>query len=351
MADFTMPRYDLREQIEVVRQAEPKPTFFRDSFFGQEIFSQTEKAEWDEVREGSGMARYVAEDLEVDASEREGYITKEIETPKVQEKRVLGAAELRKRLPGTTVYTMQSQAERAQYFLDGDYLFCMESIDRRVEQQCAQMMVHGRVDIVGKGVNHYIDYELPMKKTLTGTSVWGSAGKPLETLSEMAIALMERGYVPTELIMERSVADVFLADATIKALLDNRRIDLGMIKPGEHTNPFSQAQYFGQFAYPTLGVLNLYTYDGRYKSPETGKPEAYLDTGRILMLTSEAKQNRMIYGAYTFVDENDSFQTVEGRYCPEIFTDRRARTQTVMVTSRPLPAPYKNDSWWTATVL
>lgn len=353
MADeFTIPRYNTREQIEAVRFQEPKPSYFRSTFFGgAEVFSPTEKIEWDEVREGSGMARYVGENLEVEATEREGYITREIEAPKIQEKRVLGVNELKKRLPGENVYSAQTPAQRAQYYLDGDYAFCMDSIDRRIEQQCAQMMVSGRVDIVGKGVNHYVDYDLPLQMTLAGTSRWGQAGvNPFDTLTEMAVTLMERGYVPTEILMHRSAANVILDDEELAKKLDNRRLELGIIKPGEHTAPWARAQFFGTFAYPSLGVIDLYTYDGKYKN-DAGQITPYLDEGRVLLLTAEAKQNRMLYGAYTFIDEKESFQTVEGRYIPEIYVDRRARTQTVMVTSRPLPAPLKNDSWWTAKVM
>lgn len=348
--DFKIPRYDTREQIEAVRFQEPKPSYFRSSFFSSETYSPTERIEWDEVREGSGMARYVGENLEVEATEREGYITKEIETPKIQEKRVLGVNELKKRLPGENVYSAQTPAQRAQYYLDGDYAFCMDSIDRRVEQQCAQMMVQGRVDIIGKGVNTYVDYELPFRLTLAGTDRWDQPGvSPFDDLEKMAFTLMERGYVPTEVVMERSVANIFLDNDELKKQLDNRRLELGLIAPGAHTDPWAQAQFFGTFARPGLGVMDFYTYDGRYKD-DTGAIVPYLDEGRVLMLTAEAKQNRIMYGAYTFMDENEKIQTVEGRYTPEIFVDRRARTQTIMVTSRPMPAPFKSDSWYTVKV-
>ena len=69
------------------------------------------------------------------------------------------------------------------------------------------------------------------------------------------------------------------------------------------------------------------------------------------MLSAEAMQNRLMYGAETIVDENENCITVEGRYVPEFFVDRRHRTFTVLMTSRPLPAPYKSDSWWSAKVL
>lgn len=349
--DNYIPRYDVRQQIEAVRFQEPLPTFFRKEFFqGAPVYSPTETIEWDEVREGAGMARYVAEHLEVPATEREGFITREIVTPKVQEKRVLTIMELKKRLPGENTYSMKTPADRAREFMLNDYNFCMTAIDRRVEQQCAQMMVTGKIDIIGLGINAYVDYNLPFKLTLSGTDRWDSGGKPLDTLADMAKKLRTRGYTPDSLLMELSASKALLDDAEIQKYLDNRRFELGLIKPGALNDQFEQAQFFGTLAYPGLGMLDLYTYDGTYKNDENVETP-YLDTGRILMLTREARQNRPMYGAYSFVDDKEQIVTVEGNYVPEIFVDRRAGTLTTRVTSRPLPAPFKYDSWWTATVL
>ncbi len=354
MPDFEnmIPRYDTREQIEAVRFQEPKPSMFRDSFFkGADVYSPTETIEWDEVREGAGMARYVDEDLEVEATEREGFSTREITSPRVQEKRVLGVRELRKRLPGENIYSAQTPAQRAQYYLDGDHAFCMDAIDRRVEQQCAQMMVNGRVDIIGKGVNTYVDYELPLKLTLSGTSRWGQTGvKAFDVLRMMSKTLRKRSHKPTGLLMDMSVADVLMKDEEYKAMLDNLRMEMGQIAPGPIVDLFQAAQFFGKIKYPGIGELDLFTYDGTYKNDQN-REVPYLDEGRILMLSDEATQNRMLYGAVTVMDESGKFVTVEGRYVPEYYTDRRTKTQTVMVTSRPLPAPYQSDSWWSAKVL
>lgn len=237
--DNYIPRYDVRQQIEAVRFQEPLPTFFRKEFFkGAPVYSPTETIEWDEVREGAGMARYVAEHLEVPATEREGFITREIVTPKVQEKRVLTIMELKKRLPGENTYSMKSPADRAREFLLGDYNFCMTAIDRRVEQQCAQMMTMGKIDIIGLGVNAYVDYNLPFKLTLSGTDRWGSGGKPLETLADMAKKLRTRGYTPDSLLMELSASKALLDDPEIQKYLDNRRFELGLIKPGALNDQF-----------------------------------------------------------------------------------------------------------------
>ena len=349
-----IPRYDLREQIEAVVFQEPTPSMFLSSFFkGEDKFSSAEKIEWDEVKQGSSMAKYVDENLEVEATEREPFITREIESPIVQEKRVLTVAELKRRQPGENIYSSKTPAQRAQDYTIEDYAICMNAIDARVEQQCASMMVHGRVDIIGKGVNRYVDYNLPLKMTLLGSDRWNqSNGDPIfKSLQEMSRVLRKRGHKPTALLMELSVANIFIKNFEAwKSWLDISRADLGRLEPGPVTDMFKEAQFIGQIKYPGIGIIDLYAYDGTYKD-ENNNEVPYLDEGRVLMLSEEALQNYMLYGAVTVIDENDKFITVEGRYVPEFFTDRRAKTQTIKMTSRPMPVPRKNDSWWTAKVL
>lgn len=347
----TIPRYDTRTMLDVVTYQEPKPSMFRDTFFSSEEFFPTKKVEWDEVREGASMARYVGERLEVDATEREGFITREIETPRFQEKRLLDLASLITRSPGEGIYSTRTPADRARELELKDLDFCMTSIDRRIEQQCAQMVVNGRVDIVGKGVKTYVDYELPLKMTLAGTDAWNQPGaKPFENLIKWANTLRERNYNPDMLLMEQSVADVFMKDETFLKMLDNLRMEMGQIAPSPITEIFKTAQFFGKIRWVGLGELDLYTYSGTYKN-EANEKTPYLDRGRILMLTPEARQNRILYGAETIVDENtEQVITVEGRYVPEAYTDRRAKTRTIFVTSRAMPAPLQADSWWTVNV-
>jgi hypothetical protein len=167
----------------------------------------------------------------------------------------------------------------------------------------------------------------------------------------MSSVLRKRNYNPTACLMELSVANIFIQNFEIwKKWLDIKNADVGRVAPGPITNLFETAQFFGQIKWPGIGIIDLYVYDGTYKNDQ-GVETPYLDTGRLLMLSNEATQNRTLYGAETIIDENEHFITVEGRYVPQFFVDRRARTQTVTVTSRPLPAPYKSDSWWTAKVL
>jgi hypothetical protein len=345
-------RYNTRTVLPAVTHQEPQPSMFRNTFFGGgEEFFDTDVVEWDVVREGASMARYVNNNLEVDATEREGFETIEISTPRIQEKRVLDITTLTKRSAGETIYATTTPVDRARQTLDKDLVFCMNSNDRRTEQQCAEFMVNGRVDIIGKGVNTYVDYELPLKLTLSGTSQWGEPGtRPLQSLTYWASILRQRGYNPDTLLIDLAVADIFLQDEDYKKMLDNQRMEMGRIAPGPVTDMFETAQFFGRFNWPGLGQIDAYTYNGTYKN-ESNEITPYLDPYRILLLSSQARQNRILYGSEAIIEENSEKPLwVQGRYIPEIFTDRRAKTVTTIVTSRSMPAPQFDDSWWTVKV-
>ena len=360
MPDNTIGRYDTRTLLDVVTFQEPKPSMFRNSFFGgSDIYFTTKWAEWDEVKQGASMARYVGEKLEVEPTEFEPFITKQIETPRFQEKRSLDVTAFNSRGPGEDVYSQRTPADRALEKEDEAIAFCMDSCDLRGEQQCASMMVTGRVDIIGKGVDVYVDYELPLKLSLSGTDRWGQTGvRPLKDLTEWATILRKRNYQPDMLLIELSVADIFLQDADYMQMLDNQRMEMGRIAPGPVADLFESAQYFAQLKWPGLGVIDVYTYCGTYKQEVkdpsgaiTYEERPYLDDGRILLLTPESRQNRVLYGAETIIPEgSDRPITVEGRYVPEVYVDRRARTKTFLVTQRAMPAPYKDDSWWSIKV-
>jgi len=360
MPENMIGRYDTRTLLDTVTYQEPKPSMFRNTFFhGSDVYFSTKWAEWDEVRQGAGMARYVGERLEVDGTEIEPFITKQIETPRFQEKRPIDVTVFNQRSAGETIYSQRTTSDRARDEEIKAVEFCMDACDRRGEQQCASMMVTGRVDILGKGVDNYVDYGLPLKLTLSGADRWGQSGVSIfKDLVDWATVLRKRNYNPDMLLMDLSVANVFLKDEDYKTMLDNLRMEMGRIAPGPVNDLFETAQFFGQIKWPGLGVLDVYTYCGTYKE-EVRKPDGtigyeerpYFDEGRVLMLTPEARQNRILYGAETIIPEDSTEPvTVEGRYVPEVFTDRRAKTKTFLVTQRAMPAPYKDDSWWTAKV-
>jgi hypothetical protein len=212
------------------------------------------------------------------------------------------------------------------------------------------MMLTGRVDMKNKEgtVNDFVDYSLPNVLTLTGGNRWGEPGiKPRETLLYMFNRLLELGYAADEVIMGEAAYRIFEADPDIYKLLDNRRMELGIIQPSR-VQGVTTEQYKATLRDP---MIDIYTYNAIFRDPATGLTRKYIPDNMIFMHTPESRNNKMFFGAVTIIDENEDVITAEGRYVPEVFVTRRPPTILVQVTSRPIPAPRQIDSWFNAYVL
>jgi len=335
-----------RTQLPVELTVRPTSTFFRDYFMGGgEEFFPTENVEWDSVIQGSPMARFVGEGLEVEATERAPFNTSEIKTPYFQEKRILSGQDIKHRLPGENIYQPQTDAERAAVHLANDREFCIRSIDNRIEYMCAQFITSGVVPIVGHGVNRKIDYGLQNKEVLTGGDRWGQTGVSiLEYMIRKVDILNQLGHGVEDVILSQQAWEALRDDEEIYKLLDNRRFELGTLAPEQ--SKYGKAQYLGTLTDP---FVNLYKYNFQWTiGNKRVKP---LPDGYVIFVSETAKTNKTGYGAYTYIDETDEFRTIEGAYIEERHTDRRGKKKEIVVTSRAVPIPADISSWYVAKVV
>jgi hypothetical protein len=71
----------------------------------------------------------------------------------------------------------------------------------------------------------------------------------------------------------------------------------------------------------------------------------------ILIISEEAKRNKLGFGAYTYMDESENWQTISGRYIQQFFKTRRPPREEIVVTSRSVPIPGDVESWYVFQVL
>jgi hypothetical protein len=65
----------------------------------------------------------------------------------------------------------------------------------------------------------------------------------------------------------------------------------------------------------------------------------------VIFGSPEARQNKLGYGAVTYMDESENWVTVSGRYVQQFFKERRPPREEVLVTSRAVPIPANTESW------
>lgn len=334
-------RNDPRTQLSPVLTVRPMSTFFRDHFMGgEDEYFPTENVEWDKVIEGAPLARFVGDDLYVEASERAPFTTDEIKTPNMQEKRVIGAKDINKRRPGENIYSPKTDTQRQAELYADDLKFCLNSIDNRIEVMCAQFITTGVVPIVGTGVNRKIDYMIPNRTVLTGGDRWGQTGVSIiDSMRKIVDAMGHLGYTIDEVIMSPEVWQAVYMNKTIQKLLDIRRYEFGTFKP-EAISKYGAARPVGMLTDPHV---TLYTQNSEY-GPRSNR-QRHLPAGMVLFESSDARKNSLGYGAHTYMDEAKEWQTVSGRYIQQLFKERRPPKEELLVLSRACPIPYNVESW------
>ena len=340
-------RNDPRTQLPPVLTVRPASTFFRDHFFGgADEYFPTENVEWDKVIEGAPMARFVGDDMYVEATARKPFSTDEIKTPKMQERRIIIAGDIKKRTAGENIFSPKTEAQRAAELHTADLKFCLDSIDNRIEVMCSDFITKGRIAIEGLGVNREIDYMLPNREALTGGDRWGQPGVSiLDSLKEKVDYIGSLGFTVDEAIMSPEVWRVMYSNGEIQKLLDIRNFEFGKFKP-EKVSKYGVARPVGMLSDPDV---TLYTQNAEY-GPKNARVRQ-LPAGMVLLASSVARENKLGYGAYTYMDENGNWVTVSGRYVQEFFKERRPPREEVLVTSRAVPIPANTESWFVFQVL
>jgi len=342
-----------RTLIEPMVTILPKPRFWSTYMMtGSPDFLPTRYVTWDYLTKGNPKAHFVGEGLTVPPTERGKFKSAEIETPKYQNRKVIGLEDLKERQPGEPYGAMPSDMfklaqERAGKLEAEDDIECIEAVAEQREMVTANFLFNGLIDVIGYGVNRVIDYSLPNKIVLLGPDRWGQVGvdfqKDLRTWCEH---LEDLNFAPIEIIFSREVWDLIERDERWIKQLDNLRTEKGRFAP-EKATEYGNAQYQGTLRDP---FVDLYVQRSQYYDDDTGTMKRHMPPNSLIIITPESKRNRFAYGAIDYM-ENGQFKTVSGEFVKELWHDDRAGTREVLVTSRAVPKPANLNSWLVATVM
>lgn len=305
--------YTPRTLAEVVKTTPPVRTFLRDRFFTNVKTFPTERVDIDIVKGNRKMAAFIHPMVGGEIVQAEGYETKSYAPPLINPATVSTADKLLARLPGEDMYSGKTPADRAAEKLIEEYNQLNDMTTRREEWMAAQVLTTGQLKVKGKGVDEVIDFGLTNKITLASTKKWGASAADIwGNLKDWKQQVSRNGFANANMvIMGKAAADAFLADATIKNMLDNRRIEIGAIKPEEMEGGLT---YYGHLNLP--GV-DIYGYDEVYLDDETNETKPLIPDNVVLMIPSAASFMRA-YGLCTYLDDAGAWHEAE--------TDRLLRT-------------------------
>lgn len=338
--------YTPRTLAEVVKTTPPVRTFLRDRFFTNVKTFPTERVDIDIVKGNRKMAAFIHPMVGGEIVQATGYETKSYAPPLINPATISTADQLLKRLPGEDMYSGKTPADRAAEKLIEEYNQLNDMTTRREEWMAAQVLTTGQLKVKGKGVDEVIDFGLTNKITLASTKKWGASAADIwGNLKDWKQQVSRNGFANANMvIMGKAAADAFLADTTIKNLLDNRRIEIGAIKPEEMEGGLT---YYGHLNLP--GV-DIYGYDEVYLDDETGETKPLIPDNVVLMIPSAASFMRA-YGLCTYLDDAGAWHEAETDRLLCTYVEHRPDRRFIELQTHPLLIPDKIDSWLAATVL
>lgn len=332
----------------------PVTTFIRDTFFGVYANTFTTKTvDMDFRKSGQIIAPMVAKNVGGINVDRKGFQTRTYEPPKVAPQRPLNPEILNDRLPGETIHTTMSPEERQDYYLQQDAQELDDSISRREELMCAELLANGIVNVKGyiddkleNFQEDQVDYQFTNKVTLSETDAWDDAGSDkYNQLKSAAKTVMKAGYNPKIALFGQTAWDYLEKDDEFLKKLDNRRLEIGMIRPELMTVDGNGLKYLGDL--PELG-LQLWAYYAWYLDYD-GELKPYFPLDHVTIAPEGIGE--MLYGAITQVEDDKRFHTYEGARVPKYFVNQNDDEITFRLSSKPLPGPFDVDSWFTYDVL
>ena len=335
---------------EVVRQAPPVRTYFRDTFFTNVKPFSTERVDIDLVKGDRRMAAFVHPRLGGKVLTANGYTTESYKPPLVNPYDVTTADQLMTRLPGEDLYSGMTPAQRAAQKLMEEYATLNDATTRREEWMAVQAIVTGTIPIVGEGVNEVIDFGFTNKITLSGENKWGGTKADiLGNLGDWTDKVLTGGFANVDMaILGKEAKKKFFADANVQKMMDNRRMNMGEINPRDLPNG---VKYLGHLTDPSL---DLYAYGEVYyddwTNPEEPATKPLIPDNAVILISSHPNY-MMAYGACTYIEQASGlWVTSQTSRLLRSYVEHHPDRRMVELQAHPLPIPDKVDSWLVATV-
>lgn len=173
-----------------------------------------------------------------------------------------------------------------------DSLRELEDLIRRgVELQASQVFADGVITLKDADGNtvYTLDYKPKATHLITVGTTWaldGTTGEPLNDIEAAAEVVRQDGKIePDRLVLGKSALQRFLANQKVQDRLDNRRMELGLMRPQDVG---TGATFFG-WVWVGLYRFELWGYKDTYIDPQTGNHKHYVDPDHVLVLSSGAR--------------------------------------------------------------
>ena len=342
----------LLRSLEVLQ---PVPHFLRDRYApksNDKVFNTNTVLV--EIKDGDRrIAPYVLKSADGVIYDREGYRMHEFQPATTAVGKILTLDELEHRGFGEAPFANVTAEQRAAKLIADDTADLAEKIDRLEEKATADVLINNSfvfeetidgkkgTGLVKKMCFYDFEDEAADKKNpaeLVLTKSWDTTeegGKQiLADLHAMITMLTTRGQQATEVLVSPDVADILFNNEYIQKLLDNRRIEIGGLKP-EDLAPYPEV-----YKLMRLNVrgreLDVLVYEGTYTDDE-GKNVPFLPEGTAVVTSPSIIGFN--YAPIVQMEKDEQYHTYAQPKVPRIFADVRASMRQYELRSRLVPIP------------
>lgn len=350
--------FEPRSMAEALASMKPVPTFFKTMFFGTTREYTAEHVDVDIMIGGREVAPYVGEQVPPTVVDKKGFKTYSFTPPHIRLSMATRAEHLRSRNIGEHIYQDASPESRAAKQAGEDLARLDAMIGRREEIMCVQALEDGVLTMTGDGYSATADFAAmgtnwAADHKVTPGVTWDNATvanrRIRQNLWDWAqIVNEDSGLLVDNVIMGVDafgafMADVEDADGLLHGLLDNRRIEMGLI---DSDTLRMGAQYIGTLK--GLTEMDLWVYP---EKDEGGN--RILDPDKIIMASSQARAE-MRYGAVPIargVDNDSAITLVAGARVPDSEVMKNPAQRVLYLSSRPIPVPIEINGFLVADVM
>ena len=233
-----------------------------------------------------------------------------------------------------------------------------KKIERAIRKQQADVLQTGVVSLKN---GDSIDYRRKAASMvdLGGANYWDQAGsKPADDLATAMTFLRDVGNSTgstINVVMRTDAMNAFLNNASMKEILNSRRMDRAKIDMPQF-NEASGMAFHGQVAAGDF-VVNLWTYNEKYTDVDGVTTKYYLERENLIVLPSDF-MGKTVFGGLPFMHKakiggaSAKLPGVkEADYLLRAYDDEKTISSTLELTSAPLVVPFTVDKIYTIKVL
>ena len=356
--------YTTRELLAICDETVKTQSFLKDTFFptneSEDVFTTQEVLA--EYKDDDISAAPFVSPLNKNgiAIRRKGAEMKSMTPLHINVNKTLRSEDLKKRGFGEALNGDLTPEERAGILQQQD----METLDKTVtvteEKLCAEVLLNSAVI-----VKQYISgpftedntaqtepYEMKFfdgeanPYIFTPAVPWSDSDVDiLQDIELMAESLTRRGCPYNVLLCDSYTASLIKNNKKVKEQLDNRRIEMGHIKPEQIT------AFVSRFSVLNIGGLDVdfVCISGQYKDYD-GKTKAFFPKGTVILTAVGC--GRTLYGAENQIDYGDSdYTTYAAKRVPKVMINQPTDEKAIMLKANPLPMPNRRGAWVTAKVI